>query len=425
MPATPKRSRRFGGDAAHQRLMMANLVASLVAAEAITTTEAKAKALRPIAEKLITKAKKASDTEDAGSLHRVREIQSYLGDKEMTYKLVHEVAPRYADAPRWVHPHPEAGHPPRRQRADGPHRTGVGGRGAAAGCTAAAAGRALAALTERSETEASRARSACWSPTTAPTSTGSPRTSASSPWAARCGPPSSASLGTDVELTVAGRTDAGVHAWGQVVTFDAPAAGLDLERLQRSVNGLCKPAIVVRAAELAPAGLRRPLLGHVAPVPLHGPEPDRARPVPGPHVVAGAPSPSTCPSLRLALRSALRRARLHARSAGRPRRPAGVPPPTLVRRVDRRARGRDLGDGVLRFEIRANAFCHQMVRSLVGLLVDVGRGRRRAGDVLGVLRARDRRGLGNIAPPTGLCLWEVGYPDGFGPERNRPAHARW
>ncbi len=59
-------------------------------------------------------------------------------------------------------------------------------------------------------------------------------------------------LGAGVELTVAGRTDAGVHAWGQVVTFDAPADGLDLERLQRSVNGLCKPAIVVRAAEVAP-----------------------------------------------------------------------------------------------------------------------------------------------------------------------------
>ena len=80
MPATPKRSRRFGGDAAHQRLMMANLVASLVAAEAVTTTEAKAKAMRPIAEKLITKAKRASDTDDEGSLHRVREIQSFLGD---------------------------------------------------------------------------------------------------------------------------------------------------------------------------------------------------------------------------------------------------------------------------------------------------------------------------------------------------------
>ena len=96
MPATPKKSHRFGGDAAHQRLMMANLVASLIAAEGIVTTEAKAKALRPIAEKMITKAKKASDTDDEGSLHRVREIQSFLGDKEMTYKLVHEVAPRYS-----------------------------------------------------------------------------------------------------------------------------------------------------------------------------------------------------------------------------------------------------------------------------------------------------------------------------------------
>ena len=99
MPATPRRARNFGGSSQHQKLMMANLAASLIAAEGITTTEAKAKALRPIAEKLITKAKKASDTEDAGSLHRVREIQSYLGDKEMTYKLVHEVAPRYAARP--------------------------------------------------------------------------------------------------------------------------------------------------------------------------------------------------------------------------------------------------------------------------------------------------------------------------------------
>jgi large subunit ribosomal protein L17 len=98
MPATPRRSRRFGGSASHQRLMMANLVASLIAAEAIVTTEAKAKAARPIAEKLITKAKKAGE-EDTLSVHRVREIQSYLGDKEMTYKLVHEVAPRYIARP--------------------------------------------------------------------------------------------------------------------------------------------------------------------------------------------------------------------------------------------------------------------------------------------------------------------------------------
>ena len=96
MPATPRKSRRFGGDAAHQRLMMANLAASLFAAEGIVTTEAKAKALRPIAEKLITKAKKAQDG-DAASLHRIRQLQGYLGDKEMTSKLVSDIAPRFAD----------------------------------------------------------------------------------------------------------------------------------------------------------------------------------------------------------------------------------------------------------------------------------------------------------------------------------------
>ena len=90
MPATPRRARRFGGDAAHQRLMMANLVASLVAAEGIVTTEAKAKALRPIAEKIITKAKK-------GGLHRHRQIIAYLGDKEMADKLMKEIGPRYAE----------------------------------------------------------------------------------------------------------------------------------------------------------------------------------------------------------------------------------------------------------------------------------------------------------------------------------------
>jgi large subunit ribosomal protein L17 len=94
MPATPRRARNFGGSSQHQKLMMANLTASLIAAEAIVTTEAKAKALRPIAEKLITKAKKAQE-EGPMRVHRIRQIQSYLGDKEMTHKLVAEVAPRY------------------------------------------------------------------------------------------------------------------------------------------------------------------------------------------------------------------------------------------------------------------------------------------------------------------------------------------
>ena len=90
----PRRAPRFGGSAAHQRLLMANMAASLFAAEGITTTEAKAKALRPIAEKLITKAKKAQE-EGPLRVHRIRQIQGYLGDKEMTAKLVNEVAPKY------------------------------------------------------------------------------------------------------------------------------------------------------------------------------------------------------------------------------------------------------------------------------------------------------------------------------------------
>jgi large subunit ribosomal protein L17 len=96
MQGRPRKSRRFGGDAAHQRLMMANLVASLVAAEALVTTEAKAKALRPVAEKVITKAKRAS-LDPERRLHQIRQVQSYLGDREMTAKLFDEIGPRYVD----------------------------------------------------------------------------------------------------------------------------------------------------------------------------------------------------------------------------------------------------------------------------------------------------------------------------------------
>jgi large subunit ribosomal protein L17 len=92
MQGTPKKGRRFGGSSSHQRLMMANLVSSLVAAEAIVTTEAKAKAVRPIAEKVITKAKK-------GGLHNHRQLLAYLGDQEIAAKLMDDVGPRYSTRP--------------------------------------------------------------------------------------------------------------------------------------------------------------------------------------------------------------------------------------------------------------------------------------------------------------------------------------
>ena len=92
MPGRPRKARRFGGSSQHQKLLMANLVASLVAAEGIVTTEAKAKAMRPVAEKLITKARK-------GGLHNFRQVLAYLGDVEMTTKLFDEVGPRYESRP--------------------------------------------------------------------------------------------------------------------------------------------------------------------------------------------------------------------------------------------------------------------------------------------------------------------------------------
>lgn len=92
MPGRPKKGRRFGGDAQHQKAIMANLAASLFAAESIVTTEAKAKALRPVAEKLITKAKH-------GGLHNHRLVMSYLRDKDMAHKLFEEIGPRYEDRP--------------------------------------------------------------------------------------------------------------------------------------------------------------------------------------------------------------------------------------------------------------------------------------------------------------------------------------
>ena len=86
----PKKGPRLGGDPHHQRHLMANLAASLFEAGAITTTVARAKALRPYAEKLITKAKQ-------GGLHRQRQVVSTIHDQDVTHKLFAEIGPRYAD----------------------------------------------------------------------------------------------------------------------------------------------------------------------------------------------------------------------------------------------------------------------------------------------------------------------------------------
>jgi large subunit ribosomal protein L17 len=96
LPGRPKRGRRFGGDAQHQKAMIGNMVASLIAAEAIVTTEAKAKFLRPIVEKCITKAKKAHADSDA-AVHLQRQVVALIRDKDMAHKLFADIGPRYSE----------------------------------------------------------------------------------------------------------------------------------------------------------------------------------------------------------------------------------------------------------------------------------------------------------------------------------------
>ena len=89
---TPTKGARLGGSPAHQRLILSNLATALFEHGRITTTEAKARRLRPVAEKLITKAKK-------GDLHNRREVLKTIRDKSVVHTLFTEIAPTFAERP--------------------------------------------------------------------------------------------------------------------------------------------------------------------------------------------------------------------------------------------------------------------------------------------------------------------------------------
>ena len=90
---TPKKGARLGGSPAHQRLILSNLATALFEHGRITTTEAKARVLRPVAEKLITKAK------NGGDLHNRREVLKTIRDKSVVHTLFTEIAPTFAERP--------------------------------------------------------------------------------------------------------------------------------------------------------------------------------------------------------------------------------------------------------------------------------------------------------------------------------------
>ena len=224
-------------------------------------------------------------------------------------------------------------------------------------------------------------------------------------------------------VVVSGRTDAGVHAWGQVVHVDVtpPAGGLgraphdparlvqgiDCERVERSLNGILAPHVVIRSVDVAPAEFdarfsaswrryRYSVLNTSVPDPfLAG-------------LVWHVPDALDLSVMRLASDAFIG----DHDFASFCRAPVGVEGAT-TNRIVTDTKWVDTGSGVLQFEIQALAFCQQMVRSIVGFLVEVGRGRRSAGSVLETLASRKRHNL--LAPSDGLCLWSVGYPETLAP----------
>lgn len=207
-----------------------------------------------------------------------------------------------------------------------------------------------------------------------------------------------------IALYGAGRTDAGVHAWGQVVSATIPA-GVDLDDLARRVNKLCGPRLAVREISVAPEGFHARFSATSRTYRYH------VWNDPAPHPLMAGQSWHIARPLRLWAMQA----------AGDPligehdftsfcRRPDGdrAGEVSLVRRL-RSISWSAVDAPLLRCEITATAFCHQMVRSLVGTMVEVGLGRRTPAEVGAILRARDRSAAPTVAPPHGLVLWAVGY----------------
>src|SRR5919112_17674 len=89
---TPKKGARLGGSPAHQKLLLSNLATALFEHGRITTTQAKAKALRPVAERLITFAKR-------GDIHARRQVLTVVRDKSVVHTLFAEIGPRFAQRP--------------------------------------------------------------------------------------------------------------------------------------------------------------------------------------------------------------------------------------------------------------------------------------------------------------------------------------
>lgn len=200
----------------------------------------------------------------------------------------------------------------------------------------------------------------------------------------------------EVPTTGAGRTDAGVHALGQVVSFEATA---EPEWLRARLNKWLAPEVSVRAAVVVPDGFdaRFSATGREYEYRLYRsetPDPflDRfALHVPGPLHIA---------SMRAGARALVGEHDFSAfcRASGR----SPVRAVRAVRIIP--------SPGLLTFEVAADSFCHQMVRSIIGTLLEVGQRKRQPESVERALASRDRSEAGQVAPARGLHLVRVRYP---------------
>lgn len=205
--------------------------------------------------------------------------------------------------------------------------------------------------------------------------------------------------GAPVQVTGAGRTDAGVHALGQVASFSANLR-LDAPTLRRALNASLPPDIVVCGAEEAPPEFdaRRSARSKTYRYTL------LCRDYPSARLARHSlhiPYPLDAEAMAEAARLVTG---THDFSAFR----AGTCTARMPVRTVLEASWRTMGD-LCHFEITANAFLQHMVRILVGTFLEVGRGKRAPAEVAEILASRDRRRAGKTAPPQGLCLVRVHY----------------
>lgn len=219
-------------------------------------------------------------------------------------------------------------------------------------------------------------------------------------------------LRTEVALSVAGRTDAGVHARHQVASF-AVGSVIDAVAVIRSLRTMLAPEISIHGLEPVADGfdarfsaVRRSYRYFIDEASHH--DPRRARWVwhlgerldveamnrAAAAFVGSHDFASLCRAVEGGTTQRTVESALWSRE--------GISHQSSVI-------GQSGAEGLLVFSVAAKAFCHQMVRSMVALCVDVGRGRVGGEAVPGILEQKDRNAARGVAPPHGLVLWEVDY----------------